>query len=175
MQEMPALVLQRISCLLGDCLGHIEYFDGNRTDSKGNPGRMVNVICLHEQDDGLQYKHTTESPAGHSDNLHDLELRVHFRLHFRPSCRDRARGAGHWDIVLSNSPLDNENGETVPWGTNVGPGVMAAFHQHMFSYRIDLAIIDGLKNIVYYDNARGRRQSFRMRLRDRTNNDEDWR
>lgn len=54
--------------------------------------------------------------------------------------------------ILSTVPLDNENGQTVPWGTNVGPGVMAPFHQHMFSLRIDPAI-DGFKNTVYYEDS----------------------
>jgi primary-amine oxidase len=54
--------------------------------------------------------------------------------------------------ILSTVPFDNENGETVPWGTNVGPGVMAPFHQHMFSFRVDPAI-DGFKNTVYYEDS----------------------
>jgi primary-amine oxidase len=41
-----------------DCLGHIKYFDGYRTDSKGNPVLLKNVICMHEQDNGMQHKHT---------------------------------------------------------------------------------------------------------------------
>ncbi|GME65487.1 amine oxidase [Neofusicoccum parvum] len=38
-----------------DCLGHIKYFDGFRTDSKGNPVLLKNIICMHEQDNGLQH------------------------------------------------------------------------------------------------------------------------
>lgn len=40
----------------------------------------------------------------------------------------------------------------MPWGTNVGPGVMAPFHQHMFSFRMDPAI-DGHKNTVFYQDS----------------------
>lgn len=54
--------------------------------------------------------------------------------------------------ILSTVPFDNENGETVPYGTNVGPGVMAPFHQHMFSLRLDPAI-DGFKNTVFYEDS----------------------
>lgn len=55
--------------------------------------------------------------------------------------------------ILSTTPFDNEKpGSTVPWGTNVGPGVMAPFHQHMFSLRVDPAI-DGHRNTVYYEDS----------------------
>lgn len=55
--------------------------------------------------------------------------------------------------ILSTVPFDNEKpGTTVPWGTNVGPGVMAPFHQHMFSFRIDPAL-DGNQNTIYYEDS----------------------
>lgn len=55
--------------------------------------------------------------------------------------------------ILSTVPFDNEKpGAVVPWGTNVGPGVMAPFHQHMFSLRMDPAV-DGFRNTVYYEDS----------------------
>ncbi|KAK7680107.1 hypothetical protein QCA50_016832 [Cerrena zonata] len=47
-------------------------------------------------------------------------------------------------------PIDED--VTVPWGTIVGPNVMAAYHQHILSFRIDPAI-DGHKNSVVYDDV----------------------
>jgi primary-amine oxidase len=52
--------------------------------------------------------------------------------------------------ILSTMPID-EN-VSVPWGTNIGPGVMAAYHQHIFSLRIDPAI-DGFANTVTYEES----------------------
>ncbi|GMF08120.1 unnamed protein product [Ambrosiozyma monospora] len=52
--------------------------------------------------------------------------------------------------ILSTMPI--EEGLTVPWGTNVGKLVMAAYHQHLLSFRIDPAI-DGYKNTVVYDDV----------------------
>ncbi|EGE82555.1 primary-amine oxidase [Blastomyces dermatitidis ATCC 18188] len=143
-----------------DCLGHIKYFNGCRTDSKGNPVTLENVVCLHEQDAGLQHKHTNYRTAGATvvrnrqlvvqiictvsnyeyifawifDQAGGIELEV------------RATG------ILSTMPIDNADGATVPWGTNVGPGVMAAFHQHIFSLRIDPSI-DGYDNTVIYQDS----------------------
>lgn len=41
-----------------DCLGLIAYFDGIRTAADGTPLVMPNVVCMHEQDDGIGWKHT---------------------------------------------------------------------------------------------------------------------
>ena len=52
--------------------------------------------------------------------------------------------------ILSTMPID-ENVK-VPWGTIVGPNVMAAYHQHILGFRIDPAV-DGHMNSVVYDDA----------------------
>jgi primary-amine oxidase len=41
-----------------DCLGVIKYFDTITTDPEGNPSMSKNVVCLHEQDNGIGWKHT---------------------------------------------------------------------------------------------------------------------
>jgi primary-amine oxidase len=41
-----------------DCLGSIKYFDAYMTDANGKPRKIPNVICCHEVDDGLLWKHT---------------------------------------------------------------------------------------------------------------------
>ncbi|QQK39506.1 Primary amine oxidase [Penicillium digitatum] len=143
-----------------DCLGHIKYFDGYRTDAKGEPILLQNVICMHEQDNGLQHKHSNYR-TGAATVVRNRQLVVQmictvanyeyifaFILDQAANIELEVRATG----ILSTVPFDNENGQTVPWGTNVGPGVMAPFHQHMFSLRIDPAI-DGYKNTVYYEDS----------------------
>jgi primary-amine oxidase len=143
-----------------DCLGHIKYFDGYRTDSKGNPVHLENVICVHEQDAGLQHKHTNYR-SGAATVVRNRQLVVQMICtvsnyeYIFAYIFDQAAGI-ELEVratgILSTAPLDNEEGQTVPWGTNVGPGVVAAFHQHMFSYRIDPAI-DGFNNTIYYEDS----------------------
>lgn len=41
-----------------DCLGSIHYLSSTLADDKGNPLNMPNVICIHEQDGGIGWKHT---------------------------------------------------------------------------------------------------------------------
>jgi len=52
--------------------------------------------------------------------------------------------------ILSTQPIDD--GVDVPWGTVVHPGVLAAYHQHIFSLRVD-PMIDGYQNRLVYDEA----------------------
>ncbi|PYI03104.1 copper amine oxidase [Aspergillus sclerotiicarbonarius CBS 121057] len=144
-----------------DCLGHIKYFDGYRADSKGTPVLLQNVICLHEQDNGLQHKHTNyrNNAATVVRNrqlvvqmictVANYEYIFAFIFDQAANIELEVRATG----ILSTVPFDNEKfGTTVPWGTNVGPGVMAPFHQHMFSFRMDPAL-DGFNNTVYYEDS----------------------
>src|SRR5690606_36828498 len=39
-----------------DCLGVIHYFDGYVNDALGNPVKIPQVICMHEEDYGIQWK-----------------------------------------------------------------------------------------------------------------------
>ncbi|KAL1999642.1 hypothetical protein VTN02DRAFT_4221 [Thermoascus thermophilus] len=143
-----------------DCLGQIKYFNGYRTDSKGNAIPLKNVICLHEQDNGLQYKHTnfhfSASTVVRNRQLvvqmictvANYEYIIAYIFDQAAGIELEVRATG----ILSTSPIDNEDGTTVPWATNVGPGVAAAFHQHLFSLRIDPAV-DGFRNTVYYEES----------------------
>ncbi|RAH50506.1 copper amine oxidase [Aspergillus brunneoviolaceus CBS 621.78] len=144
-----------------DCLGHIKYFDGYRADSKGQPLLLKNVICLHEQDNGLQHKHTNYRTNAATVvrnrqlviqmicTVANYEYIFAFIFDQAANIELEVRATG----ILSTVPFDNAApGTTVPWGTNVGPGVMAPFHQHLFSFRIDPAL-DGFANTVYYEDS----------------------
>ncbi|KAF7560397.1 hypothetical protein G7046_g3762 [Stylonectria norvegica] len=134
-----------------DCLGLIKYFSFTISDSNGKPTEKPNAICMHEIDDGIGWKHTD----GASKQVSIVRSRVLvlqtiitvgnyeyiFMWHL-----DQAAGL-HYRIqatgILSTVPI--APGVTVPWGTVVNDGVMAPYHQHVFSLRIDPAL-DGDKN-----------------------------
>jgi hypothetical protein len=40
-----------------DCLGEIKYFDAYLADSHGKLSRCPNVVCMHEEDYGIGWKH----------------------------------------------------------------------------------------------------------------------
>ncbi|KAF9879668.1 hypothetical protein CkaCkLH20_02479 [Colletotrichum karsti] len=143
-----------------DCLGHIKYFNGYRSDSKGNPVELKNVICLHEQDAGILHKHTNyrnnqATVVRNRQLVVQMICTVSNYEYVFAWIFDQAGGI-EFEVratgILSTTPIENANGETVPWATNVGPGVAAPYHQHIFSLRIDPAI-DGFNNTVVYEDS----------------------
>ena len=43
-----------------DCLGEIRYLDAVLHDSRGEPRTIRNAVCIHEEDDGILWKHVDE-------------------------------------------------------------------------------------------------------------------
>ncbi|KAG7661474.1 AMO2 [[Candida] subhashii] len=141
-----------------DCLGVIKYMDGTGIHANGEPFVIPNTVCMHEQDDGLLYKHVnyrTDNAVVARKRIfivqtiatvanYEYIINVKFQNDGTIDIETRATG------ILSTMPID-ENVK-VPWGTIVGPNVMAAYHQHILSFRIDPAI-DGHQNTVVYDDA----------------------
>ena len=41
-----------------DCLGQIHYFDAHMVNSRGALATIKNAVCLHEEDNGILWKHT---------------------------------------------------------------------------------------------------------------------
>lgn len=141
-----------------DCLGVIQYMDGLGIHANGEPYVIPNTICMHEQDNGLLYKHVNyrtdnavvarrrEFVVQTIATVANYEYILNFKFVTDGSIDIEVRATG----ILSTMPID-ENVK-VPWGTIVGPNVMAAYHQHILSFRIDPAV-DGHKNTVVYDDT----------------------
>ncbi|GAB1312465.1 hypothetical protein MFIFM68171_02675 [Madurella fahalii] len=141
-----------------DCLGHIKYFDGWLTSHSGVPLKMPNVICCHEIDDGILWKHTnfrTGNAAVTRSRVLVLQTIITasnyeyiFLFYFGQdaSIHYEVRATG----ILSTAPIDI--GDSVPYGTVVAPGVMAPYHQHLFCLRIDPAL-DGHANSLLVEES----------------------
>lgn len=141
-----------------DCLGLIHYMDTVAANANGEPYVIPNTVCMHEQDNGILYKHVnyrTFAPvvARKREFIvqtiatvanYEYILNVKFSADGTIDIETRATG------ILSTMPIDED--VKVPWGTVVGPNVMAAYHQHLLCFRIDPAI-DGHKNTVVYDDV----------------------
>jgi primary-amine oxidase len=141
-----------------DCLGSIHYLSAMLSDDKGDPMDMPNVICIHEQDNGIGWKHTNYR-TGRAAVVRNRELVVQsiitvsnyeyilaFMFNQAGEVTYEVRATG----ILSTQPVDD--GVEVPWGTVVHPGVLATHHQHIFSLRVD-PMIDGYENRLVYDEA----------------------
>jgi len=141
-----------------DCLGSIHYLSAVLNDDKGEPLDMPNVVCIHEQDGGIGWKHTNYR-TGRAAVVRNRELVLQsiitvanyeyilaFMFNQAGEMTYEVRATG----ILSTQPIDE--GLEVPWGTVIHPGVLATHHQHIFSLRVD-PMIDGHANRLVYDEA----------------------
>ncbi|KAE8155079.1 copper amine oxidase [Aspergillus avenaceus] len=129
-----------------DCLGMIKYIDGCVVAADGSPSPRPSAICIHEIDNGIQWKHTNHR-TGKATVVRKRQLVLQtiitvanyeyiFMWYFDQAgeitFETRATG------ILSTQPIDKD--AAVPWGTRVADGVMAPCHQHLFNLRIDPAV-----------------------------------
>lgn len=142
-----------------DCLGVIKYFDAVLTNgSDGKAEVSPNVVCLHEQDNGIGWKHTNWR-TGRAVVTRNRELVVQFIItlaNYEYVFAYKFNQSG--DVILETratgivSVVNIDPGKTSEWGDVVAPGVLAQNHQHIFCLRIDPAI-DGHKNTVLYEDS----------------------
>lgn len=141
-----------------DCLGSIHYLSAVIASDKGEPMSMENVVCVHEQDAGIGWKHTNYR-TGKAAVVRSRELVIQsiitvanyeyimaFMFNQAGELTYEVRATG----IISTQAIDD--GVQVPWGTIVHPGVLAVHHQHIFSLRVDPAI-DGHANRLVYDEC----------------------
>jgi primary-amine oxidase len=139
-------------------LGHIKYFDGWHVTSEGNPIKIPNAVCCHEIDDGILWKHTnfrtgnavvTRSRVLVLQTIitvSNYEYIFAFFFGQDASLHYEVRATG----IVSTVPISI--GDSVPFGTVVAPGVLAPYHQHLFSLRIDPAVA-GYKNSLVVEES----------------------
>lgn len=151
-----------------DCLGVIKYFDGVLVNSNGDAEETKNVICLHEQDNGINWKHTNwrtgravvtrrrELVIQFIITLANYEYIFAFKFDQAAGINIEARATGIVSVV------NIDQGKTAPWGNVVSPGALAQNHQHIFCIRVDPSI-DGHENTVVQE------ESLPLRLDQRTN------
>ncbi|KAK0658344.1 Copper amine oxidase 1 [Lasiodiplodia hormozganensis] len=141
-----------------DCLGVIKYFDAVVIGRDGKATPHPNVICLHEQDNGIGWKHTNWR-TGRAVVTRMRELVVQFIItlanyeYIFAFKFDQAGG-----IVIETratgivSVVNIDAGKQSDYGNVVNPGALAQNHQHIFCARIDPAI-DGHQNTVIQEES----------------------
>lgn len=141
-----------------DCLGHVRYFHAWHNTAAGDPLKLPNVVCCHEQDDGILWKHTnfrTQNAVVTRSRILVLQTIITvsnyeyifaFQFGQDASIHYEVRATG----ILSTVPINI--GDDVPYGTVVAPGVLAPFHQHLFCLRIDPAL-DGHENTLQVEET----------------------
>jgi primary-amine oxidase len=139
-----------------DCLGEIAYLDATLHDSRGEPYTIRNAICIHEEDDGVLWKHVDEVAGAEVRRKRRLvvsfhatvanyEYLVYWRFHQDGSIECEVRATG----IMVTTQFE---GEQPPYGTLVDERTYAPFHQHFIVARLDLDV-DGEANTVYASDS----------------------
>jgi len=151
------LGLMTTSLELGcDCLGEIAYLDAVLFDSHGEPYTIRNAICIHEEDDGVLWKHVDERTGAETRRMRRLvvsfhatvanyEYLVYWRFYQDGNIQCEVRATG----IMVTTPFA---GDPPPYGTVIDDRTYAPFHQHFIVARLDLDV-DGERNTVYATEA----------------------
>ena len=141
-----------------DCLGVIKYFDAVVADTEGKPSVSKNVVCLHEQDAGIGWKHTNfrnnravvtrsrELVVQFVVTLANYEYAFAYKFDQAAGLTVETRATG----IVSVVHIDKD--KTSPWGNVVSPGTLAQNHQHIFALRLDPAI-NGYRNTIFKEET----------------------
>lgn len=136
-----------------DCLGVIHYFDGFVADDQGNPVKIPQVICMHEEDYGILWKHTDLNGTSevrrsrrlvvsYFSTIGNYDYGFFWYFYLDGTIQVEAKATG---IVFAGAGLP---GTANPHAPEIAPGLFAPVHQHLFCARLDVAI-DGAENSLH--------------------------
>ena len=132
-----------------DCLGDIHYLDAVIADDFGRPKTIRNAICMHEEDYGVLWKHSdifTGSAETRRQRrmvfsfftpIGNYDYGFYWYLYLDGTIQLEVKATG----IVFTAAAPSE------YGTEVAPGLMAPYHQHLFSARLDMTV-DGVRNAV---------------------------
>lgn len=161
-----------------DCLGVMKYFDVEMNTIEGESETLESAICMHEEDDGILWKHTEERKP-HTEVRRRRRLVISFIAtvynydygfywYFYPdgSIEAEVRLTG----IDSNGvvPADETAEDTYGQYAIVAPQVKAPIHQHFFNFRLDFDIDDSSMRAYEVHNEptgseRNRKNGFRAK------------
>jgi primary-amine oxidase len=136
-----------------DCLGEIHYVDAVVADEHGSPVTVPNVICLHEEDYGILWKHQ-DLHGGRGEvrrsrrmvissiaTVGNYEYGFYWYLYLDGTLQLEVKLTG----IMSTQGMPD--GERSPYAPPIAPGLAAPVHQHLFCARLDMDV-DGPGNEV---------------------------
>jgi primary-amine oxidase len=136
-----------------ECLGEIAYLDAVVHDSRGEPLTIKNAICIHEEDDGVLWKHVDPFGTGAQvrrrrrlvvsfhTTIANYDYLFYWRFYQDGSIECEVRATG---IMITSHYAA---GRLPQHGTVVAERTYAPYHQHFIIARLDLDI-DGERNTV---------------------------
>lgn len=141
-----------------DCLGAIQYLDVDLNDMHGNIFNIPKAICIHEEDQGVLWKHwdfrTERTQIRRARRLvissiatvGNYEYAMYWYFYLDGTMEFEMKATGILNTVAGEPGADDK------YATEVAPGVFGQIHQHIFCARLDMAI-DGDQNSVVECNT----------------------
>lgn len=137
-----------------DCLGEIRYVDAVIHDSRGEVRIIENAICIHEEDNGVLWKHVDGDERVGAEmrrmrrlvvschvTVANYEYLVYWRFYEDGSIECEVRATG----IMVTTPFEGDTAP--PYGTVVDTQTYAPIHQHFIVARLDMEV-DGPDNTV---------------------------
>jgi primary-amine oxidase len=140
-----------------DCLGHIYYFDVAAADDGGEPFLMKNVVCMHEEDYGVLWKHY-EFRAG----IHEVRRSRRLVISFFVTVGNYDYGF-YWYLYQDGSiQLEAKltgivqtaavaPGKAYPFGGMIDDNLGGPTHQHFFNARLHMDIDGGGNSVTEHE------------------------
>ena len=134
-----------------DCLGEIHYFDAVYADDQGQPVELPKVVCLHEEDAGVLWKHqdffsgTSEVRRSRRLVLSSWAAIGNYDYGFFWYLYQD--GTIEFDIKLTGMVFAIASHVAGDHASRVTPELTAPYHQHLFNVRLDMTV-DGTRNTV---------------------------
>ncbi|WP_431929993.1 primary-amine oxidase [Nonomuraea jabiensis] len=141
-----------------DCLGEIVYLDAVIVNEDGVPATLRNAICVHEEDDGILWRHA-DMTAGTSEvrrsrrlvvsfiaTIGNYEYGFYWYFYLDGTIQVEVKLTG---IIQTQAVAP---GRSVVYANMVTPELAGPHHQHLFNFRLDMCV-DGPVNSIYEVDA----------------------
>ncbi len=136
-----------------DCLGVVHYLDAVVPDLFGAARTIDNAICVHEEDNGLSWKHF-DVRSGRTEvrrarklvissisTIGNYEYASYWYLHQDGRIEYEMKATGIINTAACHP------GQPGKFDNEVAPGIVGHIHQHVFCARLDMEV-DGPTNTV---------------------------
>jgi len=142
-----------------DCKGSIQYLDAWVHTARGKPRCIKNAICIHEEDNGMLWKHSDHRGPPEVRRarrlvissvytLTNYEYASYWYFMMDGTIQFEMRATGIINTLGKPSAVDDK------WGIEVSPGVYSFIHQHLFTAKLDMAVDGDNNSVVECDTVR---------------------
>ena len=139
-----------------DCLGEIHYFDSHKLSFDGSVETIKNAICLHEEDYGIQWKHSHSIGEGFSEvrrsrrlvvssfsTVGNYDYGIFWYLYLDGTIELEMKLTGIVGVSTYDENIHNHSQDM-----KITDELVSPIHQHLFNVRIDWYLDGGKNNLT---------------------------